>query len=77
MAKSQENGARILLGLKHYKVRGVWGGEDRVVVMTAVKGRARKCPYCRSARLYQHGICKPREVLHTWSNGSRAYLELH
>lgn len=77
MAKSQENGTRILLGLKDYELGGVWGSEDRVVVMTAVKGKERKCPYCGSARLYRHGMCKPREVLHTWSNGRRVYLELH
>ena len=77
MAKSQEDGTRILLGLKDYKVGEVWGREEKLVVMTAVKGKERKCPYCGSARLYWHGMCKPREVLHTWSNGRGVYLELH
>ena len=35
------------------------------------------CPYCGSINLYRHGICKPREILHNWSNGKRVYLELH
>ncbi|MCD6299570.1 MAG: transposase family protein [Dehalococcoidales bacterium] len=76
MARGQENGITILLGLKDYKVGEVVGGEDRVVVMTGVKGE-KKCPYCGSATLYGHGVCKPREVLHTWSNGRKVYLELH
>lgn len=77
MARSQENGITILLGLKDYRVGEVVGGEERVVVQTAVKGRERKCPYCSSAKLYRHGICKPRQVLHTWSNGRRVCLELY
>ncbi len=77
MAKSQENGTTILLGLKDYKVGEVWGGEETVVVETAIKGKQNKCPYCGSRRLYRHGACKPREVLHSWSNGRRVYLELH
>jgi len=36
-----------------------------------------ECPYCGSVRLFRHGACKPREVLHSWSNGRRVYLELH
>lgn len=32
MAKGQDNGTTILLGLKDYKVGEVWGGEDRVMV---------------------------------------------
>ena len=77
MAKSQEDGITILLGLKDYKVGEVVGGEEKVVVKTAVKGRGKKCPYCDLTRLYRHGMCKPREGLHTWSNGRRVYLELH
>ena len=76
MAKGRENGITILLGLKHYKVGEVWGGEDRVMVKTEVKGRE-KCPHCGSGKVYGHGMCKPREVLHTWSSGKRVYLELH
>jgi len=68
MAEGQDNGTTILLGLKDYKV-----GE---VVKTSPKGKERRCPYCGSGKLYRHGVCKPREVLHTWSNGRRVYLEL-
>ena len=63
MAKGQDNGTTILLGLKDYKVGEVWGGEDRVMVKIEVKGR-KKCPHCGSAKLYGHGMCKTREVLH-------------
>jgi len=76
MAKSQDNGITILLGLKDYKVGEVWGGEDRVLVKVEVKGKE-KCPHCGSGKVYGHGVCKPREVLHTWSNGKKVYLELH
>jgi transposase len=76
MANGQDNGTTILLGLEGYKVGVVWEGEDRVMVRTDVKGKE-KCPHCGSARLYSHGECKPREVLHTWSNGRRVYLDLH
>ena len=76
MAKGQDNGTTILLGLEDYKVGQVWEGENKVTVRTGIKGR-QKCPHCGSARLYSHGECKPREVLHTWSNGKKVYLELH
>jgi len=76
MARGQDNGTTILLGLKDYKVGEVRGGEEKVTVKTEVKGRE-KCPHCGSGRLYPHGESKPREVLHTWSNGKRVYLEFH
>jgi len=76
MAKSQENGTTILLGLKDYRVGVVWGEEGKVIVETEIKGR-RKCSHCGSSKLYRHGVCKPRELLHTWSNGKKVYLELH
>ena len=77
MAKSQENGTKILLGLKDCKVDGVREDKERVIVKAAVEIEEMKCPYCSSVRLYRHGACKPREVLHSWSNGRRVYLELH
>ena len=46
------------------------------MVKTEAK-EAEKCPHCGSSRLYRHGRCKPREILHTWSNGKKVYLELH
>jgi len=76
MAKGQDNGITILLGLEDYKVGVVWECDDRVMVRTEVK-RKQKCPHCGSVSLYSHGECKPREVLHTWSNGRKVYLELH
>ena len=38
MAKGQENGITILLGLKDYRVGEIWGGEEKVTVETEVKG---------------------------------------
>jgi len=76
MAKGQDNGTTTLLGLKDYKVGEVWGEEGKVTVKVDMKGRE-KCPHCGSGRLYPHGECKPREVLHAWSNGKKVYLELH
>lgn len=73
IARGQDNGTTILLGLKDYKVGEVWGGEGKVIVETEVKGRI-KCPYCGSGRLYEHGMRKPREILHTWSNGKKFTL---
>jgi transposase len=76
MDKGQDNGTTILLGLEDYEVGKVRGGEEKVVVEIALV-RGEKCPHCGSGKLYPHGECKPREVLHTWSNGKRVYLELH
>ncbi|MBW1933900.1 MAG: transposase family protein, partial [Deltaproteobacteria bacterium] len=36
-----------------------------------------KCPYCGSENLYKHGMYEPRQVLHTWTNGTKIYLDLH
>ena len=76
MAKGRDNGTTILLGLEDYKVGEVWRGKDRVMVKAEVK-RREECPHCGSVRLYGHSMCKPREVLHTWSNGKKLYLEFH
>jgi transposase len=76
MSKGQDNGTTILLGLKGYSVGEVVECEERIVVKTEVKGTI-KCPHCGSVKLYGHGMCQPREILHTWSNGRRVYLELH
>lgn len=53
------------------------GGEDKVLVKVEIKAKEKRCPSCGSARLYGHGMCKPRQVLHTWTNGKKVYLELH
>ena len=73
MAKGRDNGTTILLGLEDYKVGEVWRGKNRVMAKAEVK-RREKCPHCGSVRLYVHSMCKPREVLHTWSNGNKVYL---
>ena len=50
MAKSQEKGTTILLGLRDYMVGQVCGGEEKVTVETKIKA-VRKCPYCGSSKL--------------------------
>jgi len=77
VTRSQNNGTTILLGLEDYKVAEVWEWQGKGMVKTEAK-EAEKCPRCGSSRLYRHGRCKPREILHTWSNGKKVfYLELH
>jgi len=66
MAKGQDNGITMLLGLKDYTLGEVWGGGNRVTVKTEVKGRE-ECPHYSSGRLYSHGESKPE--------GSTAHLE--
>ena len=68
MVRGKDNGPTILLGLKDYKVG--------VVVKTSAKGKEKRCSCCSSGKLYGHSVCELREVLHTWSNGRRVYLEL-
>ena len=77
MAKSQENSTTTLLGLKDCKAGEVVGSDDRIVVKIIVNGGREKCPYCGSAKLYGHGMCDPRRVLHPWTNGTKVYLDLH
>jgi len=74
--KSQENGTTILLGLKRYEVGRVAEGEGRIIVEVKIKERDPVCPYCSSVRLYRHGSGAKRQVLHSWSNGRKVYLEL-
>ena len=76
MAKSQEDGITIPLGLKDYKMEQVRQDECSVVKVM-LELRENKCPYCELTRLYRYDKCKPREALHSWSNGRRAYIELH
>lgn len=77
MAKSQEDGITTLLGLKDCNVGRITGDDGMVIVEVEVKGREQMCPFCGSARLYRHGRGEPRQVLHTWINGTRVYLKLH
>lgn len=77
MAKSQENGTTILLGLKGYEVGMVTENEEEIIVEVRIRERKPVCPYCNSVRLYRHGLGKRRRVLHSWMNGRKVYLELH
>jgi transposase len=76
MAKSQEDGTTILLGLKGYKVVTVTESEGKMIVEARAQERKPVCPYCSSVKLYRHGLGKRRRVLHSWSNGKKVYLEL-
>jgi len=76
MAKSQENGTTILLGLKGCEVGMVTENEGKIIVEVKTKERNPVCPYCSSVRLYRHGSGEGRQVLHSWSNGKKVYLEL-
>jgi len=70
MAKSQQNGITKLLSLRDCQIEKVTSNEEIAVVEVEIKGEGR-CPFCGSTRLYRHGICEPRQVLHTWINGTR------
>ena len=75
MAKSQENGTTILLGLKGYEVGRVTQEQAGVVeVRTDLKKPA--CPHCGSANLYRHGKARKRSVLHGWSQDKKVYIEI-
>ena len=76
MAKSQENGNTILLGLKGYEVGMVTENGGKIIVEARSRERKPICPYCSSVKLYRHGSGKRRRVLHSWSNGKKVYLEL-
>ena len=74
MAKSQENGTTILLGLKGYEVGKVNEEEKGIVVEVGTELKKPACPRCDSAKLYRHGRAKKRKVLHGWSQGKKVYL---
>ena len=76
MAKSQENGTIILLGLKGYEVGMVTENGEKIIVEARSRERKPVCPYCNSVKLYRHGSGKRRRVLHSWSDGKKVYLEL-
>ncbi len=77
MARIQQDGITILLGLKGYQVGDVREDGKGIVVEVIIGAGEVVCPYCSSARLYRHGSYKPRRVLQSWSNGKKIYLELH
>jgi len=76
MARGQDNGITILLGVKDVKVGEVTEYEDRIVVKASMEKKEEKCPYCGSEKLYKHGKGRTRQVLHSWSRGKGVYLEL-
>ena len=77
MAKSQEDGITILLGLKGYEVGKVSEGTEEIKVEVKAKPGGISCPRCSSTKLYRYGLCLKRKVLHSWRGGKRIYLELH
>jgi len=76
MARSQENGTTILLGLKGCEVGMVTESGGKIIVEARAHERKPVCPYCSSVKLYRHGLGKRRRVLHSWSKGKKVYLEL-
>jgi len=76
MAKSQENGTTILLGLEGYEVGEVIEEAKGIVVEVGTDLKKPACPHCDSAKLYRHGRAKKRRVLHGWSQGKKIYLEI-
>ena len=77
MARSQENGITILLGLEGYEVGNVTEEEKGIIAeVRAIGGKRLNCIRYGSTKLYRHGSTKKRRVLHSWSNGRRVYLEL-
>jgi transposase len=76
MAKSQENGITILLGLEGYEVGEVIEGEQGIVVEVRADLGKPRCPHCGAARVYRHGRARKRRMLHSWSQGKRVYIEV-
>jgi len=74
VAKHQEDGITILLGIEGYLVGGVREEEDGFVVEVERRGGEVSCPRCKCSCLYRQGKAKPRRVLHSWSRGRRIYL---
>ena len=73
MAKGQQDGITILLGIKGYEVGKVMEGEEDFVVEVESIPRRGPCPRCGYTYVYSNG--KIRKVLHSWSRGKKVYLE--
>ena len=65
------------LGLKTAKAGEVVKGYDMIVVKITVNGGRKKCPHRGSVKLCGDGMCDPRHVLHTWTNVTKVYPDLH
>ena len=76
MAKSQENGTTILLGLEGYEVGKAIEEEKGIVVEVGADFFKPACPKYDSAKLYRHGEAKKRRALHGWSQGKKVYIEI-
>jgi len=76
MAKSQENGTTILVGLEGYEVGKAIGKERGIVVEVGAELRKPACSRCNSVNLYRHGRAKKRRVLHGWSHRKKSTLTL-
>ena len=66
MARSQEDGITILLGLKGYEVGKVSEDAEEIMVEVEAKPGGISCPCCSSTKLYRHGLCPERTVLHSF-----------
>ncbi len=51
--------------------------EEEIMVTVSVRQESTNCPCCGSMRLYRHGSCQERKVLHSWRGGKRIYLAIH
>lgn len=76
MAKGQGNSSTVLVGLRDCKVTEVVRGYDRLIVKTTINRGQEECRYCGPAKLYGHGMCDLRHVLHTCTNDTKLYSDL-
>lgn len=71
MAKSQDNGITILLGLKGCEVEKVVEEKERI---KAAGSKELDCPQPTLKGLYRHGTGNRRKVLHNWNK--RNFIQL-
>ena len=76
MAKGQQDGITILLGIKGYEVGKVRERDEDFVVEIESLPKREPCPCCGCTYVYSNGKGKIRKVLHSWSRGKNVYLEL-
>ena len=76
MANSREYGTTIIPGLKGHYVNKVREDDKGIVVEMGLGKERASCPSCRSARVYWHGRCKPRQVFHNRAMAGRSISSL-
>ena len=76
MAKGQQNGITIPLGIKGYEAGKVREGEEDFVVEIESLPKKGPCPLYGHTYIYSNGKGKIRKVLHSCSRGKKVYLEL-